>query len=75
MDKDTIIKENRTINIILAILLILIFIWWVIDESNDHIRESQYKQLIADYESRYVSMANGGTQLYRMLRECRAENG
>lgn len=64
-------KSDRTLNIILAVLLIISVIGWVFDEGKDILRENQYKQLIADYESRYVTMANGGTELYRMLQECR----
>lgn len=66
-------NQDRTLNIILAILLIISVIGWVIDESNDNIRENQYKGLIAEYQSRYVTMAKGGTELFRMLKECREE--
>lgn len=72
MNKDKIIIEVRTINIILAILLILSVVGWTFDESKDYAREKQYKSLIGDYEARYVSMANAGTALYRQLSQCLA---
>lgn len=75
MDKERIIKEGRWINIVLAILLILSVIGWVIDEERDNLREGQLKQVIVDYEGRYVVMAEGANRLYSSLKECRRENG
>lgn len=67
--------KDRTFNIILAVLLIISIIGWVIDEEKDNLREGQLKQIIVEYEGRYVVMVNGANELYTSLKECRAENG
>lgn len=67
--------KDRTFNIILAVLLIISVIGWVIDEEKDNLREGQLKQIIVEYEGRYVVMVNGANELYTSLKECRAENG
>lgn len=67
--------KDRTFNIILAVLLIISVIGWVIDEEKDNLREGQLKQIIVEYEGRYVTMVNGANELYTSLKECRAKNG
>ena len=67
--------NDRTFNIILALLLIISVIGWVIDEEKDNLMEGQLKQIIVEYEGRYVVMVNGANELYTSLKECRADNG
>lgn len=69
--KQTQTSQQRTFNIVVAILLIISVIWWVIDEERDNLREGQLKVMIIDYESRYVTMVDGANRLYTSLKECR----
>ena len=45
------------------------------DEENDREREVELKELIIDYESRYVTMVDGANRLYTSLKECREREG
>ena len=78
MVKQTPSIEQRYWNIGLAILCLILFFALfslMVDEKEDRARERQFKQLIIDYESRYVTMVDGANRLYTSLKECREREG
>lgn len=76
-------KSNRTLNIILCILLLLSVIWWVIDEEKDNIREKTLTNIIVEYQcyiegdcegSSYQGLLPTIAQLNSEVRACRNGN-
>lgn len=56
------------------IIFLIIGVFFFTGEYLDTKRENKsLHEALIDYESRYVTMANGGTELFRMLQECRNE--
>lgn len=78
MNKQVQTTHQRYWNIGLGILCLILFFALfslMVDEYKDRIREGQLKQIIVEYEGRYVVMVDGANKLYTSLKECRAENG
>lgn len=72
--------QQRYFNIAISLIAIILFFALfslMVDEREDRQRERAYQRAINQAEALRVHMANGGTELYRMLRECRneVENG
>lgn len=79
-NQQKIIKHDRYINIILAIMLLVSIIWWVVDEEKDNQKERILTQGILEYQAyvegsdKYIGLLPTVTKLYNELQECQNAN-